>query len=253
MGLSCPARQQGPKTLPHWGCVGAHQRPPSLSHLHHPDTLPPTEGTRERTIRRGFLKLILFIPPPSLLFFFSFLNFFQCMFNDVIGFTLDSLYIDFANPFFLFGCATASYGLLVPYLCVCVCVCVCDSVVSWLCATPWSVHGLSRQEYWSGLPLPSPGNLPDPGIPDPGSSLCPLQWNWGNITTGPILQNFLISFKWFSHWGLFLNCRQNSPLFQFFELSTETVFFFHHDFTWMRVRAWSVTSLVSDSLWPHGL
>ena len=24
--------------------------------------------------------------------------------------------------------------------------------------------GLSRQEYWSGLPLPSPGDLPDPGI-----------------------------------------------------------------------------------------
>ena len=22
----------------------------------------------------------------------------------------------------------------------------------------------SRQEYWSGLPFPSPGNLPDPGI-----------------------------------------------------------------------------------------
>ena len=26
----------------------------------------------------------------------------------------------------------------------------------------------SRQEYWSGLPLPSPGDLPDPGI-EPGS------------------------------------------------------------------------------------
>ena len=26
----------------------------------------------------------------------------------------------------------------------------------------------SRQEYWSGLPFPSPGNLPDPGI-EPGS------------------------------------------------------------------------------------
>ena len=26
----------------------------------------------------------------------------------------------------------------------------------------------SRQEYWSGLPFPSPGNLPDPGI-KPGS------------------------------------------------------------------------------------
>ena len=25
----------------------------------------------------------------------------------------------------------------------------------------------SRQEYWSGLPLPSPGNLPNPGI-EPG-------------------------------------------------------------------------------------
>jgi len=38
-------------------------------------------------------------------------------------------------------------------------------------ATPWSVvcqaplsMGFSRQEYWSGLPFPSPGNLPDPGI-----------------------------------------------------------------------------------------
>ena len=26
----------------------------------------------------------------------------------------------------------------------------------------------SRQEYWSGLPFPSPGDLPDPGI-EPGS------------------------------------------------------------------------------------
>ena len=28
--------------------------------------------------------------------------------------------------------------------------------------------GFPRQEYWSGLPLPSPGHLPDPGI-EPGS------------------------------------------------------------------------------------
>ena len=28
---------------------------------------------------------------------------------------------------------------------------------------PLSV-GLSRPEYWSGLPFPSPGDLPDPGI-----------------------------------------------------------------------------------------
>ena len=28
--------------------------------------------------------------------------------------------------------------------------------------------GLSRQENWSGLPCPPPGNLPDPGL-EPGS------------------------------------------------------------------------------------
>ena len=40
-----------------------------------------------------------------------------------------------------------------------------------LFATPWTVShqaspsmGFSRQEYWSGLPFPSPGDLPDPGI-----------------------------------------------------------------------------------------
>ena len=38
-------------------------------------------------------------------------------------------------------------------------------------ATPWTVAhqtllsmGFSRQEYWSGSPFPSPGDLPDPGI-----------------------------------------------------------------------------------------
>jgi len=29
-------------------------------------------------------------------------------------------------------------------------------------------NGLSRQEYWSGLPFPSPQDLPNPGI-EPGS------------------------------------------------------------------------------------
>ena len=31
------------------------------------------------------------------------------------------------------------------------------------CQAPLSV-GFSRQEYWSGLPFPLPGDLPDPGI-----------------------------------------------------------------------------------------
>ena len=43
-----------------------------------------------------------------------------------------------------------------------------------LLATPWTVAcqaslsmGFSRQEYWTGLPFPSPGDLPDPGIEPP--------------------------------------------------------------------------------------
>ena len=39
----------------------------------------------------------------------------------------------------------------------------------WLLATPWTINhqallfmGFSRQEYWSGLPFPSPGDLPNP-------------------------------------------------------------------------------------------
>jgi len=86
-------------------------------------------------------------------------------------------------------------------VCVCVCVCLCVSVCV-LCylmlspnfpdpkikkvkvkllsrvqlfATPWTIAyqaspslGFSRQEYWSGLPFPSPGDLPNSGI-KPGS------------------------------------------------------------------------------------
>ena len=47
----------------------------------------------------------------------------------------------------------------------------------WLFATPWTVvykaplsMEYSMQEYWSGLPFPSAGDLPDPGI-KPGSPI----------------------------------------------------------------------------------
>ena len=49
-----------------------------------------------------------------------------------------------------------------------------------LCATLWTVVcqaplslGFSRQEYWSGLPCPPPGDLPNPGI-KPVSSAVPI-------------------------------------------------------------------------------
>ena len=41
----------------------------------------------------------------------------------------------------------------------------------WLFVAPWTVTcqaplsmGFSRQEYWSGLPFPPPGDLPNPGV-----------------------------------------------------------------------------------------
>ena len=53
-----------------------------------------------------------------------------------------------------------------------------------LIATPWTVAcqaplstGFSRQEYWSGLPLPSPGDLPHPGI-EPTSHVAAQTKRW---------------------------------------------------------------------------
>ena len=60
-----------------------------------------------------------------------------------------------------------------------------------LFATPWTVAhqaplsmGLSRQEYWSGLPFPSLGDLPHPGI-EP-VSLASLALTGGFFTTSAI-------------------------------------------------------------------
>ena len=58
-----------------------------------------------------------------------------------------------------------------------VCLCAVSTVfsASGLFVAPWTVAcqsplsiEFSRQEYWSGLPFPSPGDIPDTGI-DPGS------------------------------------------------------------------------------------
>ena len=81
-------------------------------------------------------------------------------------------------------------GHLFYCVCVCVCVCVCARARAhvrahtcmfshvWLFATPWTVArqaplsmGFSRQEYWSGLLCPPPGDLPDPGIKSASSAL----------------------------------------------------------------------------------
>ena len=58
-----------------------------------------------------------------------------------------------------------------------------------LFGTPWTVAwhsplsiGLSSQEYWSGLPCPPPGNLPNPRIKP---ILCLLHWRTGSLPLVP--------------------------------------------------------------------
>ena len=62
----------------------------------------------------------------------------------------------------------------------------CCSVVR-LFATPWTIAcqsplsmGFPRQEYWSGLPSSSPGNLPDPGIETASPALVGRDSNKGS-------------------------------------------------------------------------
>ena len=86
---------------------------------------------------------------------------------------------------------------------------------AWLFATPWTVAhqaplsvGFSRQEYWSGLPFLSPGELPNPGI-KPGSLA--LQADdlptelWGKhrvLTDGDIQPQQTIEASQHQRWGV---------------------------------------------------
>ena len=44
--------------------------------------------------------------------------------------------------------------------------CVRLFAIPWTVCSPsdFSVHGISRKEYWRGLPFPPPGYLPDPRV-----------------------------------------------------------------------------------------
>ena len=82
---------------------------------------------------------------------------------------------------------------------------VSDSLRSVDCSPPGSLSmGFPRQEYWSGLPFPSPGDLPDPGI-EPGSpafrqTFYPLshqgRWHESILNSSPILIKLNLSKKW---------------------------------------------------------
>ena len=74
-----------------------------------------------------------------------------------------------------------------------------------LFATPWTVAcqaslsvGFSRQEYWSGLPCPPPGDLSDPGI-GPSSLMSPALAGGFSTTsvTWDDVQNSGENYYWF--------------------------------------------------------
>ena len=85
-----------------------------------------------------------------------------------------------------------SQSYLFPCVCVCVCACACAWSVSHvtLFVTPYTAArqaplslGFPKQEYWSGLPFPPPGNLPNPGIKP--TSLAPPALAGGFFTSAP--------------------------------------------------------------------
>ena len=80
----------------------------------------------------------------------------------------------------------------VDYIAYCVCVSICSIAQSCAtlchptnCSLPGSsVYEFPRQEYWSGLPLPSPEHLPDPGI-EPTSLASPALAGRSFTTVSP--------------------------------------------------------------------
>ena len=98
-----------------------------------------------------------------------------------------------------------------------------------LYATPWTVAfqaplsmGLSRQEYWCGLPFPSPGDLPDPGID-------PVSWQDQPGSLPMSHQGsqkvFILNTKYKSSRQLLIKCDTNTS-YLFRELSTSESLFF---------------------------
>ena len=114
------------------------------------------------------------------------------------------------------------------YVCVCVCVCVCVQSCPTLCypmdcslQAPLSIE-FPRLECWSGLPFPSPGDLPDPGIEPAFSALIGrlfttsikkkivlrvMSWVHDHLGRGGVWRHQVYSFNK-THW---LNFRENSP------------------------------------------
>ena len=88
----------------------------------------------------------------------------HCNFNYFQASKLWSLYVTNIYIYiyiYVYGC----------HACVLSHICLFETLWTVACQAPLSM-GFSRQEYWSELPFPSPGNLPNPGT-EPASTVSP--------------------------------------------------------------------------------
>ena len=99
---------------------------------------------------------------------------------------------------------------------------VCLSVMSYS-VTPWTVAHkaillmeFSRREYWSGLPFPPPGGLPDPGIKP--ASLEPPELAGGFFTTKLSGKPLTL------YTQCYANIRNMNQIHQLFPLALSTLF-----------------------------
>ena len=157
-----------------------------------------------------------------------------------------------------------SHSLLQIYAYICT-VLRCFSRVR-LFATPWTVArqallsmGFSRQEYWSGLPWPPPGDLLDPGI-EPESPALQADSSRGHWETPHIY--------WTKKTDTYRERQIRMPPYTqaiwMLKLIHKGIwlphtfcdFFFltnHNEMLWIQMCCVLSRSVVSDSLRPHGL
>ena len=170
------------------------------------------------------------------------------------------------------------------------CPTLCDPMEYIACQAPLS-RKFSRHEYWSGLPFPVPGDLPDPGITPESLASSVLTGRFLTTTVTWEAQIYIGFYLYFWFLQMALDYRSQPVFLLFFHLYcicwnhlcyfqilpslpwySSTTFYlsiaskFHHHkqscnnhictcscvylFEFLLL---SLLSIVSDSLWPHGL
>ena len=106
-----------------------------------------------------------------------------------------------------------------------------------------SVHRIFRQEYWSGLPLPSPGDLPSPGIESTSLTSPALAGRFFSAEPPGWPHNFSLAYHLRQH-AAFIQGESHCFFFSFFTLFLPTVLQLCDFFA-------SVNKLTSLNLFPH--